>query len=67
MRKVRGGRVENRDEAGVCRKVRFETRAKARKKLRGPVVGQSSVKDVYFCRQCLAWHLSSRRWDEPAK
>lgn len=61
MRVVSGGKVANRDERGRCKKRRFETKAKARKKLKGPQIGQSPVKSIYFCRQCRAWHLSCRR------
>ena len=51
----------NRDQAGRCLKKRFESKAKARKKLRGPIIGRTGVKHVYWCDECGAWHLSSSR------
>lgn len=61
MRRVRQGKPANRDEHQRCRKVPFESKAKARKKLKGPYISQAAPKAVYWCHECRAWHLSSRR------
>lgn len=61
MRVVSDGRRANRHTDGRCAKRPFKTKAKAMKDLRGRFNARQKTKHAYFCRECRAWHLSSRR------